>query len=183
MRQHQPDGRVALQASGGAQHGETPDWLPDEALLQGLVSLPHHTQTRLPRPEQVPAFRIIMSRKALDNPNFYTIAWIAALPIERAAATAMLDEEHAPPNGFSRSVKVDFRQIRGLPIPFQIFRELPRALRSSLLPDYSWNSPDRRLLADVVGQAPGRYERVYMGSSWRTQHRHCLYARLVLWIH
>ena len=42
------------------------------------------------------------SLKALDNPDSYTIAWIAALPIERAAAEAMLDEEHAPPNGFSR---------------------------------------------------------------------------------
>jgi nucleoside phosphorylase len=38
----------------------------------------------------------------LDSPDFYAIAWIAALPIERAAAEAMLDEEHATPIGFSR---------------------------------------------------------------------------------
>ncbi|KAH7377133.1 ankyrin repeat-containing domain protein [Plectosphaerella cucumerina] len=42
------------------------------------------------------------SHRALDSPDSYTIAWIAALPIERAAAEAMLDEEHAPPTGFAR---------------------------------------------------------------------------------
>jgi nucleoside phosphorylase len=42
------------------------------------------------------------SHRALDSPDAYTIAWIAALPIERAAAEAMLDEEHAPPTGFAR---------------------------------------------------------------------------------
>ncbi|KAK9445083.1 Pfs, NACHT and Ankyrin domain protein [Metarhizium brunneum] len=39
---------------------------------------------------------------ALDNPDSYAVAWIAALPIERAAAEAMLDEEHATPAGFTR---------------------------------------------------------------------------------
>ena len=39
---------------------------------------------------------------ALDSPDSYGVAWIAALPIERAAAKAMLDEEHAPPTGFAR---------------------------------------------------------------------------------
>ncbi|KAJ5660357.1 Pfs NACHT and Ankyrin domain protein [Penicillium longicatenatum] len=42
------------------------------------------------------------SHNALDSPDFYTIAWIASLPIERAAAGAMLDEEHAAPIGFNR---------------------------------------------------------------------------------
>lgn len=42
------------------------------------------------------------SHKVLDSPDSYAIAWIAALPIERAAAEAMLDEEHAPPTGFNR---------------------------------------------------------------------------------
>lgn len=42
------------------------------------------------------------SLKVLDSPESYTIAWIAALPIERAAAEAMLDEEHAAPTGFTR---------------------------------------------------------------------------------
>lgn len=41
------------------------------------------------------------SLKALDSPDNYTVAWIAALPIERAAAEAMLDEIHAAPAGFS----------------------------------------------------------------------------------
>uniref|UniRef100_L2FBA5 Nacht and ankyrin domain protein n=1 Tax=Colletotrichum fructicola (strain Nara gc5) TaxID=1213859 RepID=L2FBA5_COLFN len=36
--------------------------------------------------------------KKLDSPEFYTIAWIAALPIERAAA-----EAHGQPDGFSRN--------------------------------------------------------------------------------
>jgi hypothetical protein len=40
---------------------------------------------------------------ALDSPNSYTIAWIAALPIKRAAAIAMLDEEHAAPTGFTQT--------------------------------------------------------------------------------
>ncbi|KAH7198934.1 uncharacterized protein B0J16DRAFT_360547 [Fusarium flagelliforme] len=38
----------------------------------------------------------------LENPELYTIAWIAALPIERAAATALLDEIHKEPQGFSQ---------------------------------------------------------------------------------
>jgi nucleoside phosphorylase len=42
------------------------------------------------------------SLKVLDSPESYTIAWIAALSIERAAAEAMLDEEHAAPTGFTR---------------------------------------------------------------------------------
>ncbi|OKP09492.1 hypothetical protein PENSUB_5160 [Penicillium subrubescens] len=44
----------------------------------------------------------MISLSGLDSPDFYTIAWIAALPIERAAAEAMLDEEHATPTGFTR---------------------------------------------------------------------------------
>ncbi|GJD00522.1 pfs domain-containing protein [Colletotrichum higginsianum] len=39
---------------------------------------------------------------ALDDPESYTVGWIAALPIERAAAIAMLDEKHAEPKGFTR---------------------------------------------------------------------------------
>jgi alkylhydroperoxidase family enzyme len=42
------------------------------------------------------------TRNALDSPDSYAVAWIAALPIERAAAEAMLDEEHATPAGFTR---------------------------------------------------------------------------------
>lgn len=29
--------------------------------------------------------------KTLDSPDHYTVGWIAALPIERAAATALLE--------------------------------------------------------------------------------------------
>ncbi|SCN89521.1 uncharacterized protein FFM5_04722 [Fusarium fujikuroi] len=36
----------------------------------------------------------------LESSELYTIAWIAALPIERAAATALLDETHSEPGGF-----------------------------------------------------------------------------------
>ncbi|PMB68158.1 hypothetical protein BM221_006335 [Beauveria bassiana] len=43
------------------------------------------------------------SRKALDSPDAYVVAWIAALPIERASAEAMLDEQHAVPTGFTRN--------------------------------------------------------------------------------
>ncbi|KAK2593842.1 hypothetical protein QQS21_008457 [Conoideocrella luteorostrata] len=43
------------------------------------------------------------SRNCLDSPDSYAIAWITAFPIERAAAEAMLDEEHAAPSGFTRN--------------------------------------------------------------------------------
>ncbi|KAF4978334.1 hypothetical protein FZEAL_5256 [Fusarium zealandicum] len=36
----------------------------------------------------------------LNSPDFYTIGWISALPIERAAATALLDDRHETPKGF-----------------------------------------------------------------------------------
>jgi nucleoside phosphorylase len=37
---------------------------------------------------------------ALESRDLYTVGWIAALPIERAAATEMLDEEHGKPLDF-----------------------------------------------------------------------------------
>ncbi|EEY21145.1 ankyrin repeat protein [Verticillium alfalfae VaMs.102] len=42
------------------------------------------------------------SLKALDSIDSYTVAWISALPIERSAAEAMLDEEHKTPTNFVR---------------------------------------------------------------------------------
>ncbi|KAJ5095220.1 Pfs NACHT and Ankyrin domain protein [Penicillium argentinense] len=42
------------------------------------------------------------SQSTRESPDSYAIAWIAALPIERAAAEAMLDEEHAAPASFTR---------------------------------------------------------------------------------
>ncbi|KAG9556530.1 Pfs, NACHT and ankyrin domain protein, partial [Aureobasidium melanogenum] len=41
--------------------------------------------------------------QALESGDMYTVGWISALPLELAAATAMLDEEHAIPTGFNRS--------------------------------------------------------------------------------
>ena len=38
--------------------------------------------------------------KALETRDLYTIGWIAALPLERAAAMAMLDERHEKPLNF-----------------------------------------------------------------------------------
>lgn len=38
--------------------------------------------------------------ETLESPDLYTIGWIAALPIERAAATAMLDKRHDKPSRF-----------------------------------------------------------------------------------
>lgn len=43
-----------------------------------------------------------MAQKTLDSPDHYTIGWIAALPIERAAATALLDERTVDPPGFDQ---------------------------------------------------------------------------------
>lgn len=42
-------------------------------------------------------------RTRLKSPNLYTVGWIAALHIERAAATAMLHERHDSPDGFVQS--------------------------------------------------------------------------------
>ena len=42
------------------------------------------------------------TRQSLNSPDLYTVGWIAALPIERAAATAMLDERHDKPQNFSQ---------------------------------------------------------------------------------
>ncbi|KAF4946236.1 hypothetical protein FGADI_11338 [Fusarium gaditjirri] len=38
----------------------------------------------------------------LKSPDLYTIGWIAALPIERAAATALLHDRHDVPHGFDQ---------------------------------------------------------------------------------
>ncbi|KAK2792866.1 hypothetical protein FQN52_002544 [Onygenales sp. PD_12] len=38
--------------------------------------------------------------KALESPDFYTVGWISPLPIERAAASAILDERHKRPCNF-----------------------------------------------------------------------------------
>ncbi|KAH7120710.1 hypothetical protein EDB81DRAFT_814579 [Dactylonectria macrodidyma] len=40
--------------------------------------------------------------KRLHSPGLYTIGWIAALPIERAAATALLDNRHETPQDFDQ---------------------------------------------------------------------------------
>jgi nucleoside phosphorylase len=40
---------------------------------------------------------------ALESRDLYTVGWIAALPLELAAATAMLDEQHAKPLAFTQS--------------------------------------------------------------------------------
>ena len=44
----------------------------------------------------------MVSKATLESPDSYGVAWIAALPIERSAAEAMLDEEHEAPTGFTR---------------------------------------------------------------------------------
>ncbi|KAH6883935.1 putative wd40 protein [Thelonectria olida] len=41
-------------------------------------------------------------RTRLERPDLYTTGWIAALPIERAAATALLDDRHDAPEGFDQ---------------------------------------------------------------------------------
>ncbi|KAB2569968.1 hypothetical protein DBV05_g11356 [Lasiodiplodia theobromae] len=40
--------------------------------------------------------------KALDSHLQYTVGWLAPLPIERAAAEALLDEKHDQPRGFQQ---------------------------------------------------------------------------------
>ncbi|GKU11826.1 unnamed protein product, partial [Fusarium langsethiae] len=41
-------------------------------------------------------------RTRLKSPDLYAIGWIAALPIERAAATALLHDRHDAPHGFDQ---------------------------------------------------------------------------------
>ncbi|KAM0347231.1 hypothetical protein ACHAP4_011438, partial [Fusarium culmorum] len=43
-----------------------------------------------------------MMRTRLKSPDLYAIGWIAALPIERAAATALLHDRHDAPEGFDQ---------------------------------------------------------------------------------
>ena len=40
------------------------------------------------------------SLKASESRDLYTVGWITPLPVERAAAIAMLDEEHGKPLDF-----------------------------------------------------------------------------------
>jgi hypothetical protein len=40
--------------------------------------------------------------KALESLDEYTVGWVSALPLELAAATAMLDEEHGKPLDFEK---------------------------------------------------------------------------------
>jgi hypothetical protein len=40
--------------------------------------------------------------KALESRDLYTVGWIATLPLERAAATTILDEQHEMPLDFAR---------------------------------------------------------------------------------
>lgn len=47
---------------------------------------------------------VMASPKALESRDLYTVGWIAALPIERAAAAEMLDEEHGKPLDFTQPV-------------------------------------------------------------------------------
>jgi hypothetical protein len=44
----------------------------------------------------------MVSHNALDSPDSYAVAWITALPIERAAVEAMLDEEYGALTRFTR---------------------------------------------------------------------------------
>ncbi|KAI6752288.1 hypothetical protein HG530_013657 [Fusarium avenaceum] len=49
----------------------------------------------------------MVQKRKLPCPESYTIAWIATLPIERAAAIALLDERHDEPEGFDQHSKDD----------------------------------------------------------------------------
>lgn len=49
-----------------------------------------------------PNFEIMVTLKVLESADLYTVGWIAALVIERAAATAMLDERHDQPGTFTQ---------------------------------------------------------------------------------
>ena len=49
---------------------------------------------------EVPKKTAMAALKTLDSGDRYTIGWIAALPSERAAAIAMLDERHGKPRDF-----------------------------------------------------------------------------------
>jgi hypothetical protein len=46
---------------------------------------------------------IMSDLPALESSDLYTVGWISALPLELAAASAMLDEQHGVPANFTRS--------------------------------------------------------------------------------
>jgi nucleoside phosphorylase len=51
-----------------------------------------------------------MASPGLDD---YTIAWVCALPLEAAAARAMLDRIHTPPQQISDANAYDFGELNG----------------------------------------------------------------------
>ncbi|GAB1317179.1 NACHT domain-containing protein [Madurella fahalii] len=58
-----------------------------------------------PQDEAHPSKRLATkttTRIVLESASLYTIGWIAALDVERAAATGLLDERHDEPRGFSQ---------------------------------------------------------------------------------
>lgn len=48
-------------------------------------------------------YQAVVMGTCLKSPELYTVGWIAALSIERAAATALLHERHDTPEGFHQS--------------------------------------------------------------------------------
>jgi hypothetical protein len=89
---------------------------------QFLCRLLHHTSTSIPKvdlqhiapenavlrshttvkPSPSHLACALMSSATFDRLDRYTVGWISALPVERAAAVAMLDENHADPAGLNR---------------------------------------------------------------------------------
>ncbi len=88
---------LLLQCLGGdgyEMHSLPP---PPVELFDARESSPHTTPIQ---PSLRRSSYTMASQETLDSPDHCTVSWITALPIERATAVAMLDEEHAQPTGF-----------------------------------------------------------------------------------
>ncbi|OQD68804.1 hypothetical protein PENDEC_c030G04175 [Penicillium decumbens] len=107
MASSQPEGAAYKRRSGTAPNLRV---LPQSRLLLLSVSINPSSLVDAGEPIFPPAYltascaflHTMASRNLLDSPDCYTVAWIAALPIERAAAEAMFDEEHIALNSFIR---------------------------------------------------------------------------------
>jgi nucleoside phosphorylase len=72
-------------------------WTTGNSLKTSFVVIP-----QIPLTTYSSGFIVMTTRKKLSSPTLYAIAWVAALPIERAAATALLNHRHEEPDGFDQ---------------------------------------------------------------------------------
>jgi nucleoside phosphorylase len=105
-----------------------------------------------------------MTSRALED---YTIAWICALPLEAAAARAMLDRTHPSPQRFSDPHAYDFGELKGHHI---VIAYLPNGVygttsATAVVSRMCLTFPRLRygLMVGIGGGVPGRNHDIRLG--------------------